>query len=525
MRQAANWAKKGHVAAGRRNAAARRILAGSLALLAGATMGCEVDSFMDPSVIGYWEHTPTTVPILERLAAIEGPADENIESSKVRPEDLIPDVDAYRVGPGDTVEVVIQDLFRSEQREQFERDIDPRGYIDLPAIPSVYVNDLTADEARDAIAKMLRDRNVLNNPYVEFTVRARRRLTFNIIGGVERPGLYVVPRPDYRLLEGLAQAGRVPESSQFVYVIRQIPLSDAVTGRRPAPLPSSTDSPVRPMDSGATPDKPRDNIIELIDNLSKPGEKGPDAPRPNPGVMRMQPENGQGQPRREAPIDLDDPSRAPSRPRVTEATPPTLDGPSNWEFINNQWVKVTRRPEGSGPTAPGAPTGGEALVTQRVIQIPMAALLAGNQQYNIIVRPGDIVRVPAPPEGLIYVSGQVERPGPYNLPAVGRMTLLRAINSAGGLGQLAIPERVDLTRMVGPDRQATIRLNLRAIASNTQPDIFLRSDDLINVGTNFFALPLAVIRNGFRMSYGFGFLLDRNFGYDVFGPQQTNTPF
>jgi len=71
--------------------------------------------------------------------------------------------------------------------------------------------------------------------------------------------------------------------------------------------------------------------------------------------------------------------------------------------------------------------------------------------------------------------------------------------------------------MVGPDRQATIQLNYRAINEGTQPDIFLKPDDRINVGTNFWALPLAVVRNGFRASYGFGFFLDRNFGNDVFG--------
>jgi hypothetical protein len=105
------------------------------------------------------------------------------------------------------------------------------------------------------------------------------------------------------------------------------------------------------------------------------------------------------------------------------------------------------------------------------------------------------------------------------------MTLLRAIDSAGGLSQLAVPERCDLTRMIGLNRQATIRLNLRAIAEQRQPDIFLKPDDIINIGTDFWAFPLAVIRNGFRFSYGFGFLLDRNFGNDVFGPPPRDDTF
>jgi len=100
----------------------------------------------------------------------------------------------------------------------------------------------------------------------------------------------------------------------------------------------------------------------------------------------------------------------------------------------------------------------------------------------------------------------------------GRLTLTRAITSAGGLNGLAIPERVDLTRIVGVNEQATIMLNLRAIQEGTQPDVYIKPDDRINVGTNFWATPLAVLRGGFRTSYGFGFLLDRNFGNDVFGP-------
>lgn len=515
MRHLANWAMTPRRTVTTRSRSARRAAAvAGLVAAAGALVGCEHDSYMDPSVMGRWEMTPTTVPILERIAAVEGPADENVASSKVRPEDLIPEVDAYRVGPGDVLEITIQDLFRTDFQERFEREIDPRGYLDLPEIPSVNINNLTSEEARDAIGEALKQRQILTQPKVAISIKGRRKLTFNLIGGVERPGLYAIPKPDYRLLEGLPAGGRFSESVQFVYVIRQIPLSDSVTGRKPAPAAG----PATPAAPG-TPEKPKDNMIDLIDDLSKPKDKGNGAPKPSPSPSVMRPVGVQP---RDPAVDLDDPTRATAKPRSESA--PSTDGPADWQFINGQWVKTGRAPaSGDAP----APEGGaaEALMTQRVIQIPMAALVAGNQQYNIVIRPGDVIRVPAPPEGLVYVTGQVERPGPYNMPSVGRLTVLRAIDAAGGLGQLAIPERVDLTRMVGPDRQATIRLNLRAISEGTQPDIFLRSDDRINVGSNFFALPMAVVRNGMRASYGYGFILDRNFGYDVFGPQNQNTGF
>ena len=65
-------------------------------------------------------------------------------------------------------------------------------------------------------------------------------------------------------------------------------------------------------------------------------------------------------------------------------------------------------------------------------------------------------------------------------------------------------------------------VNLSAIRNRAEPDIYMQPDDHIIIGTNFWAQPLAVVRNGFRATYGFGFLLDRNFGNDVFGPPPTN---
>jgi len=153
----------------------------------------------------------------------------------------------------------------------------------------------------------------------------------------------------------------------------------------------------------------------------------------------------------------------------------------------------------------------------RLLEIDYRDLVAGKSILNVIVRPDDFINVVPPPTGVVYIDGEIARPGPYDLPASGQLTLSRLVAAAGGLGPLAIPERVDLVRRVG-DREAAIRVNLAAIRERSEPDIVLKSDDHVIIGTNFFAQPLAVIRNGFRMTYGFGFLIDRNWGTDIFGP-------
>jgi polysaccharide biosynthesis/export protein len=195
-------------------------------------------------------------------------------------------------------------------------------------------------------------------------------------------------------------------------------------------------------------------------------------------------------------------------------------------YLNGRWVRVQAGANGGPGGIPevegvlGRPGATEELFTQRVIRIPVQRLIAGDPRVNAVVRPGDIIRVPPPPAGNVYTIGQINRGGVYAM--ADKLTLRRLIAASGGFNAIAIPERIDLTRMVGPDRQATIRLNGRAIFRGTHPDIFLKANDEINVGTSFWATPMAVIRNGFRATYGFGFLLDRNFGNDVFGAPPAN---
>jgi hypothetical protein len=49
------------------------------------------------------------------------------------------------------------------------------------------------------------------------------------------------------------------------------------------------------------------------------------------------------------------------------------------------------------------------------------------------------------------------------------------------------------------------------VASGQQPDIYLKPNDIVRVGTQAHAPFLAAFRNAFRVTYGFGFLYDRNY--------------
>lgn len=495
-------------------ASASLLLAASAGLV-GLLGGCTNRSFLDPSIDkgGRWGRTPTSVPILNRLAAIEEDQGEVVEFSDPVEGDLKPQPSRYRLGQGDALQVTVYDLIQQGAAERFDVEVDSRGYIEIPQLGRILVGGRTAEEATKAVEEAMT--RLVTNPLASVVATAQRQQTFNIVGGVERPGPYFIPRSNYRVLEGLTAGGRFDEAIEEVYVIRQVALNDEVLG---GDQPASA-APTEPKTQGGPDGK---KLIDIIDQLA-PEPVKPPVTQPTggqPGVLGARRGQPAGKPR--APVvNLPDDAPAP----VAQEVPAPLGPEGRWVFLNGKWVQVSSMPapksiEGKSDSLP-APT--ETMITQRIIRIPVRDLLAGKQSVNVVLRPGDVLRVPQAPSGNVYIAGQVQRPGVFALPGQGGgLTLTRAITAAGGLSSIAIASRVDLVRMTGKDRQSTIMLDLGAINNGEQPDLWLKPNDHVNVGSNFWALPLAVFRNGFRASYGFGFVLDRNIASDIFGVQQNS---
>lgn len=83
------------------------------------------------------------------------------------------------------------------------------------------------------------------------------------------------------------------------------------------------------------------------------------------------------------------------------------------------------------------------------------------------------------PPPSISVGGQVKKPGFY--PAIGKPTLLRAVNQAEGLTEFAKVEDVLVMRKV--DGQSYIGLyNIKAIQRGNYPDPVLYPNDIVTVG-------------------------------------------
>ena len=153
---------------------------------------------------------------------------------------------------------------------------------------------------------------------------------------------------------------------------------------------------------------------------------------------------------------------------------------------------------------------------KRLIRIPIGALNQGELRYNIVIRPDDLIIVRPVQTGEYYIGGHLARTGVYSL--TGRkITLTQAVWAAGGLDQLGVPGRTLIKRRVENNKQVVARIDLEKIMSGDEPDVYLKPDDVVEVGTNALAPFLAAARGGFRITYGFGFLYDRNYA-----PQQSS---
>ena len=484
----------------------RSLLALVSAVAAGQMLGCEMDNFFDPSKTGRFEFSATSTPILERIDVIEQEEDYWSAATPVTPEDLIPSDLSYRMVPGDYVTVEIFELYAPGQWTTSTRRVDAGGNFRLPELGDVRAAGLTAQEFQDQLDVILRE-GFIREPQVNVVVEEGSGFRYTIYGAVGAPGVFTLRDPNMRLLDVLAISGGVPPSTKSIYVIRQVPLTEEV-------VPAWNRDLEREPGMGETTEEPPVDIEELIEDLDS-GEGGGVI---NPGILRQDDEPA---------IDIDELEPV----RISQEPPVDVDelagrgqmppgGEDSFIFVEErgEWVRV--KGDVATPGDAGYDEGMAAepeSILERIIKVPYQKLSKGDSSYNIVIRPSDRIFVELPDQGVIYIDGEIARIGVYGLPSTGRLTLSRLVAAAGGLGPLAIPERVDLIRVVGENREACVRMNLAAIRNRTEPDFYLKPDDHIIIGTSWWATPIAIMRNGFRATYGFGFLLDRNFGNDVFG--------
>ena len=129
-------------------------------------LGCEFDSYMDPSVVGRWERTPVILPILDQLDIIDEPPSKAPGTTPVKSEDLIPEIEEYVIGPGDLITFTIFELVVPNVESVQTRRVDELGYVRLPLIGAMKVAGLKPSRLEKAVSQKLSDKEILKDATV-----------------------------------------------------------------------------------------------------------------------------------------------------------------------------------------------------------------------------------------------------------------------------------------------------------------------------------------------------------------------
>ncbi|MBZ5586326.1 MAG: polysaccharide export protein [Acidobacteriia bacterium] len=147
-------------------------------------------------------------------------------------------------------------------------------------------------------------------------------------------------------------------------------------------------------------------------------------------------------------------------------------------------VSITRRRENGEIPLPGASLDSTGQFSSAALDI-QEILDGKNPAANIEIKPHDVISVSQGNARLVYVVGDVQRAGAFNLGGQRTISVLSALSLAGGFGRTAKPDRAKVFRP-SPDgrKHEEIAVNIKQILDGKAEDIGLRPQDVLVVPTS-----------------------------------------
>ncbi|MEJ2007965.1 MAG: polysaccharide export protein [Acidobacteriota bacterium] len=117
------------------------------------------------------------------------------------------------------------------------------------------------------------------------------------------------------------------------------------------------------------------------------------------------------------------------------------------------------------------------------IEVSLKRLLdSGDPRYNVPIYPGDIIKVKA--AGIVYVVGDVHRPGGYPVKDNEHITVLQVLALGEGLAPNAAKSKAKVIRIAQNGEQVELPVHLGKILSGKSPDLPLHPRDILFVPKN-----------------------------------------
>ena len=549
----------------RTNAAGRR-LAALAAVLLFSSNGCNsiLNGWLSPTELGSFTRERTNE--IRGSLSIQDPEWGIRSAGEPTQADLVATVEEYRLVPGDIVNIFIYELRGPGDESGQQATVDNRGMINLPVVGWLKAAGYTARELEDVVRNVLEEREILFEAEVLVQFAAQRGMTYTIFGNENLavrlnrgPGVFPIPRADFRLLDAVSVSGGLSELVRYLYIFRNVDrdrgqeaavrelseMRDRESEQQdewaptieddepivpPPPLPGGGQ--MTPSDLGAmTGFSVNDVSFSSAGTIqvSDPPAQG------DQGQKKEKPDSSDGS-ENEVPPDVQDlidlmlPDESPETPSAEtqevpkpaeETAPPpthvkpmepaaTPDGaPTKWIFLNGEWVEVESR-KGVPQQAPSTPAI-DPLDNGPAPAIDWDLLASEAMDVRVIRVPAMALRQGDPRYNIVVRAGDVIRlysgdigfyymTGHVRGPGIYRFqggTQVTLKNAVAAAGGLSPLAWPDRVAIYRRigEREQIIQVNLDRIYAGLDPDFYLKRDDIVNIGTHPFAPFLIQIRN------------------------------
>ena len=137
-----------------------------------------------------------------------------------------------------------------------------------------------------------------------------------------------------------------------------------------------------------------------------------------------------------------------------------------------------RSPEAVAGTAGGTAAGGAEPAAGDTLSVNLKDLLqSGDVRSNVPIYPGDIVKVAR--AGIVYVVGEVKKPGGFVLRNNESLSVLQALALAEGLSRTAAKSHARIIRTDSEGRRREVPINLDKVLAGKAADPFLEPNDVV----------------------------------------------
>jgi polysaccharide export outer membrane protein len=131
-------------------------------------------------------------------------------------------VSSELIDRGDVLDVTIITDYANQTTTSAPVRILEDGTANIPLVGPVHLAGFELEEAERSIAAEAIARQVFRNPHVIVTMKRRRISRVRVVGAVQQPGLFDLPRGDSSLLAALTAAGGLADDAGLDVEIRRL---------------------------------------------------------------------------------------------------------------------------------------------------------------------------------------------------------------------------------------------------------------------------------------------------------------